>query len=258
MAIFRPLVLAAAFLALSAPAFAADAPALTDAQKSEIEKIVREVLEKNPEIIVNAATAYQKKQAEEADKKSAEAVIKLKDKLFDAKDPVEGNPKGTIQIVEFFDYNCGYCKKVHDPLLDLVKSEKDVKLIYKQMPILSDSSKTAAKAALAAEMQGKYKPVHEALMAHKGGLDDATIMDLAVKAGADKDKLKKDMEGPEVKARIDTSLDLANQIGARGTPTFIFEDKLVPGAMSLDEMKKLVEQIRAKKKADAASTAPRS
>ena len=115
---------------------------------------------------------------------------------------------------------------------------------------------TAAKAALAADMQGKYRQLHEALMSHKGALDDATIMDLAKGVGLDTDKLKKDMDSPEVTARINNSLDLANQIGAHGTPTFIFDNKVVPGAMSLDEMKKLVDTIRdSKKKADAASTA---
>jgi protein-disulfide isomerase len=261
MAIFRPLILAAAAVMalVAAPSFAADAPAFTDVQKVEIEKVVKDMLEKNPDLIVNAMTAYQNKATAEADKKAAEAVLKLKDKLFDPKDPIEGNPKGTIQVVEFFDYNCGYCKKVHDPMLELLKTETDVKFIYKQMPILAESSKTAAKAALAADMQGKYKAVHEGLMAHKGALDDATIYDIATKGGANIDKLKKDMESPEVAARIASSLDLASQIGAHGTPTFIFEDKVVPGAMSLEEMKKLVQTIRDnKKKAENATSVPRS
>jgi protein-disulfide isomerase len=263
MALFRPLILAAAaIMALVAtPSFAADAPAFTDAQKSEIENVVKEMLSKNPEVIVNAMQAYQSKATAEADKKAAEQVAKLKDKLFDPKDPIDGNPKGTIQVVEFFDYNCGYCKKVHDPMMELLKTEKDVKFIYKQFPILSESSKVAAKVALAADMQGKYRAVHEGLMAHKGALDEATVMDIATKAGVDKDKLKKDMEGPEVTARLSTSMDLANAIGAHGTPTFIFEDKVVPGAMGLDEMKKLVQTIRdsrAKKTENAVPAKPRS
>ncbi|MBI3419359.1 MAG: DsbA family protein [Proteobacteria bacterium] len=256
----RSFVLAAvAGVLLAVPCFAetpaapASAPAasssFTDKQKTDLEQIIRDVLQKNPEIIVNAAQAFQMKQAQEADKKAAEAVVQYKDQLFnDPKDPVEGNPKGTVQIVEFFDYNCGFCKKAHDPILELVKAEKDVKLVYKQMPILADSSKVAAKAALGAAAQGKYIAMHNALMEHKGSLDDATIMDIATKVGVDRDKLKKDMESPEVAGHLAVDMDLANKLGAHGTPTFVFGDKVVPGAMSLEEMKKLVDEERQKQK----------
>jgi protein-disulfide isomerase len=244
-------------LMLATPAYAADpAPAatppaggaaFTDTQKTELEKIIRETLEKNPEIIMNAAQAYQVKQAQEADKKAAEAVVKNKDKLYNnPKDGVDGNPKGTIQIVEFFDYNCGFCKKAHEPVKELLKTEKDVKIIYKQLPILAESSRTAAKAVLAAGMQGKYVAMHDAVLDHKGSIDEPTLMSIAEKAGVNKDKMKKDMESPEVAAQLSASIELGNEIGARGTPTFIFGDKLVPGAMSLDEMKKIIEEMRKK------------
>jgi protein-disulfide isomerase len=254
--------LVAAFLLtlmLAVPAYAADpapaaapaassAAAFTDAQKTELEKIIRETLEKNPEIIMNAAQAYQTKQAAEADKKAAEAVVKNQDKLFNnPKDGIDGNPKGTIQIVEFFDYNCGFCKKAHEPLKELLKTEKDVKVVYKQLPILAESSRTAAKAVLAAGMQGKYVAMHDAVLDHKGAIDEAALMSIAEKAGVNKDKMKKDMEGPDVAAQLAASIELGNEIGARGTPTFVFGDKLVPGAMSLDEMKKIIGEMRAKK-----------
>lgn len=258
---FRSFILAFAAMVLLAvssfaetpkPAEAPKAPeasSFSDKQKTDIEQIVRTLLEKNPDIIVNAAQAYQMKQAQEADKKAAEAVVQYKDQLFnDPKDPVEGNPKGPIQVVEFFDYNCGFCKKAHEPLVEMLKTEKDVKLVYKQFPILSDSSKTAARAALAAGKQGKYIAMHNALMEHKGPLDDATIMDLAGKTGLDKDKLKKDMEDPGIAGQLATDLELANKVGAHGTPTFVFGDKVVPGAMSLEEMKKLIGDMRAQKK----------
>jgi protein-disulfide isomerase len=250
---FMPLALATVFSALLAlPAVAADPPkpaGFTDAQKAEITQIIKDVLNKEPEIIINAAQAFQAKQAADADKKMTEAVSKYKEQLFnDAKDPVDGNPKGTITMVEFFDYNCGFCKKVHDPLVELVKTEKDVKLVYKQFPILSDTSKVAARAALAAAKQGKYQEMHNALFAFHGAYDEAAVLDLAAKAGLDKDKLKKDMASPEVEAQLNASLELAGNIGARGTPTFVIEDKVVPGAMSLEEMKKTLAEIRERKK----------
>jgi protein-disulfide isomerase len=248
-------------LLLATPAYAADtatatvttgspgatSASFTDAQKTELEKIIRETLEKNPDIIMNAAQAYQQKQALDAEKKAAEAVVKSKDKLFNnPKDGVDGNPKGTIQIVEFFDYNCGFCKKAHEPIKELIKTEKDVKIIYKQLPILAESSKTAAKAVLAAGLQGKYVPMHDAVLDHKGAIDESSLMSIATKAGVDKDKMKKDMEGSEVAAQLSASMELGSEIGARGTPTFVFGDKVVPGAISLDEMKKIIEEMRKK------------
>ncbi len=240
------LVLSAALI--SGAVHAAEAPAadFTDKQKEQIEAVVRELLtKKDPEIVLNAAKEFQKKQDEENGKKAKEALGKNKDKLVGKDDPIFGNPKADVTIVEFFDYNCGYCKKALEPMKKLVEADKNVRFVLKEYPILAPSSTTAAKAALAAHKQGKYMEVHNALMENKGALSDDSIIEMAVKAGADKEKLKKDMESAEVKAQLDATRTLGNEIGAHGTPTFVIGDKVVPGAMDVEEMKKLVEEQRA-------------
>lgn len=243
------LVLSAALISGSVHAAEAPAADFTDKQKEQIEAVVRELLiKKDPEIVLNAAKEFQKKQDEENGKKAKEALGKNKDKLFGANDPIIGNPKGDVTIVEFFDYNCGYCKKALEPIKKLVEADKNIRFIMKEYPILAPSSTTAAKAALAANKQGKYKEVHDALMENKGALSDDSIVEMAVKAGADKEKLKKDMESAEIKTQLDEIRALGNEIGAHGTPTFVIGDKVIPGAMELDEMKKLVDEYRAANK----------
>ncbi|MBY0428972.1 MAG: DsbA family protein [Alphaproteobacteria bacterium] len=226
---------------------AAETPAadFTDKQKEQIEAVVRDLLtKKDPEIVLTAAKEFQKKQDEENGKKAKEALGKNKDKLMNPNDPFFGNAKGDVTIVEFFDYNCGYCKKANEPMRKLIESDKNVRIIMKEYPILAESSRVASRAALAANKQKKYVELHNALMENKGALSEDSIMEMAVKVGLDKDKLKKDMESPEVAAQIQANQDLGREVGAHGTPTFIVGDKVVPGAMELDEMKKLVEEAR--------------
>jgi protein-disulfide isomerase len=223
----------------------AAAPALTDQQKLQVEDVVRQLLVKEPSLIMKAAEAYQKQQSEEADKKAKETIGSSKDKLYnDPNDAVMGNPKGDVVIVEFFDFNCGYCKKAATSLRKLVEEDKNVKIVFKEYPILAESSTTAAKAALAANKQGKYVPFHMALMEHKGALSEDAIMEVAGSVGLNKDQLKKDMASPEIAAHITASQSLGRDVGARGTPTFIIADKIVPGAMEVEEMKAKIAEVR--------------
>lgn len=242
------LTLAMAFSLLSGAVFAAEGD-LTDKQKEQVEAVVRDLLtKKDPEIVMTAAKEFQKKQDEENNKKAQEAVGKNKDKLQgNANDPILGNPKGDVTIVEFFDYNCGYCKKANEPMNKLLADDKNIRIVMKEYPILAESSRVAARAALAANMQKKYMEMHNALMQNKGALSEESILDIAVKAGLDKEKLKKDMESPEIAAVLQANQDLGRDVGAHGTPTFIVGEKVVPGAMDLDEMKKLVSDARGKK-----------
>lgn len=239
------LVLSAALISGSVHAAETPAADFTDKQKEQIEAVVRDLLtKKDPEIVLTAAKEFQKKQDEENGKKAKEALGKNKDKLMNPNDPFFGNAKGDVTIVEFFDYNCGYCKKANEPMRKLIESDKNVRIIMKEYPILAESSRVASRAALAANKQKKYVELHNALMENKGALSEDSIMEMAVKVGLDKDKLKKDMESPEVAAQIQANQDLGREVGAHGTPTFIVGDKVVPGAMELDEMKKLVEEAR--------------
>lgn len=234
-----------AALLLLAAAGPAAAQAMDDAQRRAIESVVREYLIKNPEVIVEAIQSLQAREREESDQQARQALAANRQKLFENPDsPFIGNPKGDVTVVEFFDYQCGYCKAVHNDVQRLVKDDGKLRFVFKEFPILGPASLTASKAALAARGQGKYLEMHDALMTHRGQLDDDTVYRLARAAGLDVDRLKKDMESPDVLKVIATNQALAEQLGIRGTPGFIFGDTIVPGAIKLDEMKKLVATMR--------------
>jgi protein-disulfide isomerase len=157
---------------------------------------------------------------------------------------VIGNPAGDVTVVEFFDYRCPYCKRVTDSLVSLIDSDAKVRVVLKEFPILGPDSLVAARVALAAHKQGKYRAVHEALMAHKGSFEKDALIEVAAKVGADPARLATDMDDPAITAQLKANDALAAKLGITGTPGFIFGRQLVPGAISLDDMKKLVAAAR--------------
>ena len=159
---------------------------------------------------------------------------------------VAGNPQGDVTVVEFFDYQCGYCKAVQADTQTLIKGDSKLRFVLKEFPILGPASVVASKAALASRGQGKYVEFHNALMAQRGQLDEAVIMRLAKSVGLDTDRLKKDMDSPDVLKVIAANQALAEKLNIRGTPAFVFGDELVPGAIKLDDMKRLTDAARAK------------
>ena len=237
---------AAALLAgTTGPARAAE-PAL---DRAAVEKIVREYILAHPEIITEAVTILQQREEEAATKAVTEAIAKNRTQLTASKtSPVGGNPKGDVTLVEFFDYNCGYCKRTQPELEAAVAEDGKVRLVYKEFPILGPSSVVAAKVALAAQKQGKYQAVHDALMGHKGPLDEDTVLALAKSAGADMARLQKDMDDDAVQAEIDANLKLAQELGVRGTPAFIVGDTMIPGAVDRASLVEVVKSVRAAKK----------
>ncbi|MDE1900724.1 MAG: DsbA family protein [Alphaproteobacteria bacterium] len=249
------LTLAAALLLLSPLAHAADAPApaFTDAQRAEIESIVKDYLTKeHPEVLAEGLQNLQKQEQDSADAKSKSAVNDAKARVFDdPNSPVGGNPKGDVTVVEFFDYQCPYCKASHKAVTELLKDDKNVRFIYKEFPILGPTSVTAAKAALASVKQGKYIVFQNALMnapfshnAHPDA-DNALIYQTAKDVGLNVDKLKKDMEDPAIEADLKANLKLGEDIGVRGTPMFIVGDNVYPGALQYDQLKQAVADARA-------------
>ncbi|WP_431856056.1 DsbA family protein [Azospirillum sp.] len=241
----RPALLAAAAVALAVLSPAAQAQSVPAEQRQAIEQVVREYLLKHPEVIVEAIEELQKRERAEEERKGKQGLVQNKDKLFnDPASPIAGNPKGDVTLVEFFDYQCGYCKSVQADVQKLIKDDGKLKFVFKEFPILGPASVTASKAALAARAQGKYEAYHNALMAHRGQLDEATILKLASSVGLDTDRLKKDMESAEVQQALGANLALAEQLGIRGTPGFVVGDRIVPGAIKLDDMKKLVAEAR--------------
>lgn len=252
-----PLPALASFAKLAAPAalivgMAAAAPAaaagFSNDERTAIERIVREYLVAHPEVLVEAMQALEQRQQTAAEEKARAGVSANREQIYnDPTSPTGGNAKGDVTVVEFFDYQCGYCKSVHDDTLKLVRDDGRIRYVYKEFPILGPGSVTAAKAALAARNQGKYAEAHNALMSHRGRLDDLSVNRLMEGVGGlDMAKLKADMESPAVAAVIEKNLELADKLGIRGTPAFIVGDDVAPGAIKLDEMKRMVAAARKK------------
>jgi protein-disulfide isomerase len=209
--------------------------------------VIREYLLKNPEVVIEAIEAYQKKE-EEAQQESAKENLKKHEgflkQVEPSKTPLLGNPDGDITIVEFYDYNCGYCKRAHNEILTLLETDKNVRFVMKEMPILSASSFIAAKYSLASQNQGKFAEFHDALMKNQGALSEDSILAIADNLGLDKEKLKADANSQETERTIMDNIRIARELGINGTPGFVIEDKLVPGYIPADQMKQFIDDAR--------------
>ena len=234
--------------AAAAAVGAAGAKVFSPEQKKAIEEIVKEYLIANPEVFLEVQNAVEAKM----DKIQAE---KLKTALTEnAADiyrrptaAIAGNPNAKITVVEFFDYNCGYCKRSFGDIAKLLEADKDIKVVFKELPILAKASEEAARVALAARIQGKYWEVHRAIFEHKGPANEANSLKAAEKvAGIDLAKLKADMSSPEVTAEIAKTKELAAKMGINGTPHFLVGDRSIPGAPEnlLDQIKSHAAELR--------------
>lgn len=208
--------------------------------RATLNSIIENFIRNNPEIVRDTLIALAAR--EEAERKQT-GLSKVRD---DQGDPVMGNANGTITLYEFSDYNCGYCKRVFEPIQQLVRDNPDVRLVIKEFPILSQSSLVAAKAAIAAEMQGKFGDYHIAMMTYRGQITDAVVMRMAAQAGVDIEQLKSDMESPKTMAIIQRTREAAAALEINGTPGLVVGDTVVPGAIGLDELVKLIAEERNK------------
>ena len=231
-ALFGAVAIALTALAQLVPATpAAHADTFTPDQKKAIETIIKDYLVANPELFLEIQSALEQKM----DKLQAEKLkVALKDNAADIyrrpDAPFAGNPKGDVTVVEFFDYNCGYCKRGLVDIAKLIEKDPKVKVVFKELPILSKGSEEAARVALAARVQGKYWEVHRGLLEAKGQVNETSSLKIAEKAGLDMAKLKKDMAGAEVTSEIERVRALAQKMGINGTPHFLIGDKSIPGA----------------------------
>jgi protein-disulfide isomerase len=234
---------------LALPAAASLAAEFSAEQREAIEKIVREYLITNPDVMLEALQAAQERIKSETRAQRATALTERRRELYDdPESPVGGNPKGDVTVVEFFDYRCPYCKQVVPAIEKLLAEDKQVRFVYKEFPVLGPESVTAARAALAAREQGKYEPLHYALMGLKGQLNEAAIFNAAKAAGLDAERLKRDMADPKIEATLKANQELAQALDIRGTPAFVVGDEIVPGAVSLDALRQLVRVARSEKK----------
>jgi protein-disulfide isomerase len=214
-------------------------PASAELSKAEVEKIVEDYIMNHADVILKAVDNYQRKDMQ---RQQEEALSVNREQLFsDEKSPFVGNPKGEVTLIEFFDYNCHYCKVIFPEVLALTESDKNLKVIFKDLPILGATSETTAKWALAAHLQGKYFEMHQKLMEHKGPFKDEDIEQYAKDAGLDMDKAKRDVEGTEVLLQIERNRTLAQQMNFRGTPAFVINDKVLAGA-DKKELRRRIEE----------------
>jgi protein-disulfide isomerase len=235
-----PLFACAALVLPGSPAaLAAD---FTPAQRQSIETIVKDYLTKNPELLVAALHAAEAKLDRDADAKTAALIAQHHGEIYDnPQTPIGGNPEGKISLVEFFDYRCPYCKATQPALDKLGAKDGQLRLVYKEFPVLGPVSVTAAHAALAAARQGKYEAFHRAMMEARGNIADATVYQVAKSVGLDVDRLKRDMKAPEIGAAVEANMKLADALAINGTPSFIIGDRIIPGAVDLTALQKLVD-----------------
>lgn len=239
--------LAVGAAAVTGPATSARAAdeALTPAQEEAVRALVRDYILENPGIIAEAIDRLRARQQAAADAAQADAVKAHREQLVNDPDsPVMGNPAGDVTMVEFFDYQCGYCKAVYPAIMDAVDDDSDLRVVMKEFPILGPASVYAARAALAARAQDKYAEFHDALMTLKGALSEEVVDRTAVGIGLDLDRLKADMADPSVDEEISQNMVLARALQIGGTPAFVIGDTLLPGAVPLERLVEEIEKAR--------------
>ena len=226
------------------PASTTDAGSFSPEQKQAIERIVKDYLLQNPEILIEVGKELEKRQASMQVAEQKRLIVENKGQIFTAPtDFVLGNPNGDITVVEFFDYNCGWCKRAVDEVSNLAAGDSNVKIVFKEFPIFGENSTVAAKAAMASMKQGKYWDFHRALMKERQVTKD-NIFPIAEKVGLDVTKLKADMTNPEYEAAIKSTAQIAQALGIEGTPGFIVDAKVNVGYLPLDGLKQLVSEAR--------------
>jgi protein-disulfide isomerase len=225
------------------------AQSFTDQQKNELGAIIRDYLLKNPEVLQDAMAELEKRQAVAEAEKSKAAVKNNAQALFDSSHQVVvGNPQGDVTLVEFFDYNCGYCKRALADMMELIKDDGKLRVVLKEFPVLGPGSVEAAQVAVAVRMQDKsgkkYLDFHQRLLGGRGQADRAKALAAAKEAGFDMARLERDLASPEVKATLDESMKLADQLGVNGTPSYVVGNDLVIGAVGAAALKDKVKAAR--------------
>jgi hypothetical protein len=223
--------------------------AFSNAQKEALGTIIKDYIMENPEIIFEAADKHRANQENADEAAFDEKRLEYSAFLYENdSSPSVGNPDADVVIVEFFDYNCGYCKKALSDVQTIIKEDDNVRFVFKEMPILSPASRDAAKWALAANKQGKYFEYHVGLMNMSGAKSVNNLEKLAKDLGLDVDQMKKDANDPETDAMIDKNLLVSQELGIRGTPAFIIDDFLARGYMGIEGMKTVIKNAREKNK----------
>ena len=223
------------------------AQAFTEAQRAEINRMFEDYISNNGRVLVDSVARYQAEEEETALKEQGTKAQKFLSTLKGKKDlPMTGNPKGDVTIVEFFDYNCGYCRKALTEVTKVVEADKNVRVVFVDMPILGPSSLEISKWSMAANMQGKYFEFHRAVMNKNGQKNETVLSKIAADLGLDVAKMKKDKESEAVNLALQKNLAIADEIGLRGTPAFIIAEQVIGGYVPSEQMKTIIAAARSK------------
>jgi len=220
----------------------------TKIDRAEVEGIIRDYLLKNPEVLLEVQDALEAKQKEEQRIASLGVIKGAKDQIFNsAFDGVVGNPNGKVTIVEFYDYNCGFCKRAIEDMRALTKSDPDLRFVLKEFPILGEDSAKASVVSMAFKklMPEKYGDFHQELLGGKGRADEAKAIKIALSLGADEAALHKEMKDPAIQQDIQSTYDLANKLSISGTPSYVVGDEVVAGALGKKVLDEKLANMRA-------------
>ncbi|MBP5857664.1 DsbA family protein [Marivibrio halodurans] len=224
---------------------------LSERERAEVETLVRDYILDHPEVILEAVQRLQaRQQAEEEARSQAALADRAEDIDNHPMDPTHGPADAPVTLVEFFDYNCGYCKKLLPVMTKLIEERDDLRIVFKEFPILTPESEIAARAALAADRQDLYLPFHQALMSMRGQMTEARILETAASVGLDLDRLRQDMAAGEISRHIAETKALAQEIGVTGTPALVIGDTLVPGAVPYERIVALLDEAEARATAE--------
>ena len=238
----------AGFALLATLASPVSAESLDAAAKGEFEALIRSYILENPEIVQEALVQLEEKKQQAEAQAAAATIDQMRDVIYNStRQVVLGDPKAPITIVEFFDYNCGYCKRALGDTMALLAEDKDVRIVLKEFPILGPGSVEASRVAIALNLAApdKSPAFHEALLSMKGQADEARALQAVADIGVDVAAVKARMDDPEIAATIEEAYAIANRLGLTGTPTYIIGDEVVFGAVGVEDLRTRIEAMRA-------------
>lgn len=240
----------AATMLMASPAIAQDAklPFSPD-QKAAMEDFIRDFILDNPEVLMESVNRFKEREEKKQDEDALSAVNKYKDFLYNNKDmPQTGNPKADITVVEFFDYNCGYCKRAYEAVQETLDKDKNVRFVFVELPILSESSRDVAEWAMAAQKQGKYFEFHREAITLNGPKTIPAMEAISKKLGLNVEQMRKDAKSAETQALLEKKVEVAQALRITGTPGFIIGDQIVRGYVPFEGMKAIIADARKNKK----------
>ena len=244
----RPLAVALTVLAASVPI--ALAQSFSPEQRGEIEKVIRDYLLRNPELLQEVIQEMERRQAQADAEKHKGAIKEYAEAIFNSKRQVVlGNPQGDVTMVEFFDYNCGFCRKALADKVELMKADPKLRLVLKEFPVLGEGSTQAAQVAVSVRMQDKtggkkYFEFHQKMFASRGQVDKARALAVVREIGLDVARAERDMNSDEVRATLEEGFKLAEALGINGTPTYVLTGQVVVGAVGVEKLREAINTAR--------------